>query len=129
VNEANTKALMEAGPTIFRRGDERSPFSLFYFECGDGWFELLLDLVRKLEPLALAPEGHDVMEGRPIVQQVKEKFGSLRFYISHGTDEMYALIHEAEHKSAETCETCGQPGEIKGKGWLRCTCLGCETHA
>lgn len=125
MNEANTKALMEAGPTIYRRPEARMPFALFYFECGDGWFNLLLELTRQLEALALTFAEDD----RPSVQQVKEKYGSLRFYLSHGSEEMYALIGSAEALSAETCETCGQPGEIKGKGWLRCTCLGCETHA
>ncbi len=40
MNEANTKLLIDAGPTIFRAPEGRSPFALFYFECGDGWFDL-----------------------------------------------------------------------------------------
>lgn len=123
MNEANTKALIEAAPTLFRAPEGRSPFALFYFECGDGWFELLLDLARQLEPLAKS--AHDVCDGLPAAVQVKEKFGTLRFYLSHGTDEMYALIRDAEERSARTCESCGKPGKVGGRGWLRCSCEEC----
>lgn len=50
-------------------------------------------------------------EMHPAASQVKEKFGTLRFYMDYATDEMYKLIEEAEAKSAITCELCGAFGE------------------
>lgn len=63
------------------------------------------------------------------VMQIKEKFGTLRFYLSEETDEMSKLIEEAEAKSAETCEVCGAPGTpgTLGKNGYWITTL-CETH-
>lgn len=62
------------------------------------------------------------------VQQVKEKFGGLRFYygILDADPETYAavdaVIRRAEDESCQTCEVCGNPGEIIGPGWLKALC-------
>jgi hypothetical protein len=63
--------------------------------------------------------------GGPRASQVKEKFGTLRFYLTHGTDEMYAITDEAERRSASTCEACGKPGKLRGRGWLYTRCAKC----
>jgi len=62
----------------------------------------------------------------PTVVQVKEKFGTLRFYIQAGTDAHYNYISFAESMSGVTCETCGRPGKRLGRGWIY---TACETHA
>jgi hypothetical protein len=62
----------------------------------------------------------------PTVVEVKEKFGTLRFYIQAGTDAHYNYISFAESMSAVTCETCGSPGKRLGHGWIY---TACETHA
>lgn len=54
--------------------------------------------------------------------QVKEKFGTLRFYIDYGDDSVYAFIAMAESMSARTCETCGKPGKLRGTGWVYTSC-------
>lgn len=96
---------------------------LFGIECGDGWFDLIDQLSAKLEPLI--EEANKLDEFGVYVCQVKEKFGTLRFYLSSGTDEMYKLIDDAEERSAKTCELCGADGEILGDGWLSCRCENC----
>jgi hypothetical protein len=58
----------------------------------------------------------------PTVVQVKEKMGTLRFYINAGTDKHYNYINFAESMSAVTCETCGAPGKIRGRGWYYTAC-------
>ena len=62
----------------------------------------------------------------PTVVQVKEKFGTLRFYIQAGTDAHYNYISFAEAMSGVTCETCGRPGKRLGRGWVY---TACEEHA
>jgi hypothetical protein len=57
--------------------------------------------------------------------QVKEKFGSLRFYTNGNDDYVDGLIRMAESMSAVTCETCGKPGKISGKGYISCKCPEC----
>jgi hypothetical protein len=40
--------------------------------------------------------------------QVKEKYGSLRFYMDCGTEKMWKLIEDAETKSESICEVLHQ---------------------
>lgn len=60
-----------------------------------------------------------------VVRQVKEKFGTLRFYYDGGDDMIDGMVRMAESMSAVTCEQCGAPGTTGGRGWI--TTL-CETH-
>ncbi len=58
----------------------------------------------------------------PRAVQVKEKYGTLRFYMSHCNDEIDEAIRTAEDKSETTCETCGSTGELRNTGWLVTLC-------
>ena len=60
------------------------------------------------------------------VTQVKEKYGTLRFYYSGGDEYIDGLVAMAESMSAATCEECGKPGRTNSGGWLRTLC---EEHA
>lgn len=57
-----------------------------------------------------------------VAVQVKEKFGTLRFYTVGGNDIIYAMIRMAESMSGVTCETCGAPGTRRGGGWIYTAC-------
>ena len=95
----------------------------FGFECGDGWFELLAECIKALELECMKIEDP---KQRPTASQIKEKYGTLRFYISGYTDDMGAIINKAEQRSAETCEKCGAPGETNDGGWLSTLCDPCR---
>lgn len=63
------------------------------------------------------------------VDQVKEKFGGLRFYYSTDSDrgdEIEALVKAAEMQAAATCEVCGAEApdgpNTWGQGWLNTLC-------
>ncbi len=58
--------------------------------------------------------------------QVKEKFGTLRIYTNHGTDEIYDEINTAEELSATTCEGCGSRGKRRTGSWIRTLCDRCN---
>ena len=49
-----------------------------------------------------------------MADQVKEKFGTLRFYYTGGDDRIDGMVRMAESMSAVTCETCGAPGKLRG---------------
>ena len=83
-----------------------------FFECGNGWYPLIKDLITDLIEL-----GWDKQ-----VCQVKEKFGALRFYINTGSDEIFKKIHSYENQSYETCETCGEKGELRLGSWYKTLC-------
>ena len=146
------------------------------FECGDGWFNILDQLMGNIqhhidwkekqrkwaidynemaahakagnfdlfeeanksltneeyknERLAeiIAGDFREVPESIPQVtlDQVKEKFGTLRFYYSGGDDYIDGMVSLAESLTGVTCEECGNPGERKGGGWVRTMCEPCE---
>lgn len=57
-----------------------------------------------------------------VAQQVKEKFGTLRFYTFGGDEVIFGMIRLAESMSSVTCETCGAPGKRRGNGWIYTSC-------
>jgi len=85
-------------------------------------FETLFWLVNKMQPnIYNNPIAY--FGGPPCrATQVKEKYGTLRFYMSRQTTEMDPIIAKAERKSAKTCEVCGKPGKLRGSGWLYTAC-------
>jgi hypothetical protein len=60
-----------------------------------------------------------------VATQVKEKFGTLRFYYNGGDDYCDGVIHMAESMTGCTCEECGKPGRSNTSGWIKVRCLEC----
>lgn len=56
------------------------------------------------------------------VEQIKEKFGGLRFYYQGGDDHISGMVTMAEVWAHRTCETCGAPGKQRSGGWIRTLC-------
>lgn len=85
--------------------------------CGKGWFKIIDDLIVKLNSLGWDKD----------LQQIKEKFGGLRFYVGKFTYEMGEAIANAEVESLKTCEDCGDSGRpMAVNGWVRTLCEGCR---
>ena len=61
-----------------------------------------------------------------VASQVKEKFGTLRFYYYGGDDQVDGIERMAESMSAVMCETCGAPGKTRNGGWIQTLC---DEHA
>lgn len=61
-----------------------------------------------------------------VAAQVKEKFGTLRFYYDGGDDLIDGMVRMAEGMSSVTCEYCGNPGKTNKRGWIRTICEHCE---
>jgi hypothetical protein len=88
---------------------------------GDGWLPLVARL--HIELIKLDPTYS--------VLQVKEKFGTLRFYASSAVDvdkKFSALISDAEKQSGEICEDCGLEGTWRNGGWCRTNCDRCHAE-
>jgi hypothetical protein len=93
------------------------------FTCGNGWFPLLHSLSKKLEALIMKLPENKRRFYR--ATQVKQKFGSLNFYMYDRTPEMRVLIDKAIKKSSKTCEVCGRSGsliQIPGR-WVTTSCV------
>lgn len=119
------EALCRDFPKLFRDRHRSMQETCMYwgFSCGEGWEPLIRECAAKLEAINNKIENPD---HHVVASQVKEKYGTLRFYTGsypteHG-EAIEAAINEAEEKSAETCEVCGKPGTTIGGGWLRTVC-------
>lgn len=82
-----------------------------WIRCGPGWYPILARLegrLRRTDP--------DYQ-----VYQIKEKFGTLRFYWTSRNRDV-----GTEAEAARTCEQCGNPGRLrKRNGWFRTVCDDC----
>lgn len=57
-----------------------------------------------------------------VADQVKEKYGGLRYYFHGGDDYIEGAVALAEAMGEIVCEVCGAPGKVCGAGWLRTVC-------
>ena len=85
---------------------------------GKGWFDLLNQACRLIQ--SHLDWKKDVPQ--VVAEQVKEKFGGLRFYVQGGDDYTQGIIAMAEQMSYMLCEECGSPGERGGDGWISTLC-------
>jgi hypothetical protein len=98
----------------------------FGLECDEGWYPLLDKLCKKIEQLIDTKYPELKTQENPFeVMQVKEKFGTLRFYTNFSIDEIDDLITQAEDESARTCEVCSDKGKLRNYGWYKTMCKKC----
>lgn len=135
MNQELEAALAKEFPFMRReKQDSANAYQSFGVEAGSGWYELIRNLCREIaEVCAQAGREKDL-----IVDQVKEKYGELRFYchLEGGTVEenralngkLYDVIDRYEEASKLVCELCGAPGELQelklrnGMVWLQTLC-------
>ncbi len=98
------------------------------FEFHDGWTDLIYELGKDITELCKLTNCE-----LPMIQQIKTKMGTLRFYYNTLNSEypeivvksIRALVDKVEIKSASTCEYCGKYGELRTTGlWF----TACEAH-
>lgn len=114
-------ALVRAYPDLFRpAGDPVAMQVLSY--VGDGWCDLL-ERARARIRTAIRADGATFT-----ATQMKEKYGTLRFYWDRTLSPMAAsraaeAVDLAEARSAYTCEVCEEVGQLYGNGWLTTRCI------
>lgn len=117
-----TKQLYDKFPDLFKEKDlppEQSNMC-WGFECSDGWYNIIFTLCSliQIHQKSQTPDYKPV-----VVQQVKEKFGTLRFYYTGGDDIIFGMVAYAEAISGMTCEVCGDRGTTDWKrSWVRTVC-------
>ncbi len=122
--------LVEKYPNVLRDygGDMEKTCMHWGMECGNGWYDLLDGLLQKLDYLS----NHSGVQ--VVADQIKEKFGTLRFYYSvisksdlnvdPVVDKIISdVVTAAERQSAYVCENTGKRGfSCSRMGWLRTLC-------
>ena len=64
-----------------------------------------------------------------VATQIKEKFGTLRFYYNGGDQYIRGLEAMAESMTSRTCEDCGSPGVARSTEKRRWVRVLCDKHA
>jgi len=122
------KFLCKTYPKLFvnRHADMRTTCMCWGFDCGDGWFWLIHNLCAAIQSHIDHCHPHPP---QVVVDQVKEKFGTLRFYFHGGDDSITGMVNFAEWLSGVICEACGNTdAQTIGrttKGWFKTCCAGC----
>ena len=109
--------LPEKYPSLFHEEDKTTLISSI--QCDDGWYELLDVLCASIKQEI----EHTKTTCR--VEQVKEKFGGLRFYCT-GNEAVQGMVRLAEAYSYYLCEKCGNKGKLCDiRGWRQTLCDDC----
>lgn len=123
------KKLYAKYPKIFRQKDlsMRETCMCWGIACSDGWYELLDNLCWKLQSMTDSNPDCKDQNGNlrfPQIEatQVKEKYGTLRFYTNVASDWQDGVIDFAETMSASICDVCGKPGKLNSEGWVEARC-------
>ncbi len=103
-----------ASPTAGDAGSASTP----------GWYPLVIATDQRLVEI----------DAEYVVHQIKEKFGTLRYYYWPSSedaspellDAMDTITDDAERASAITCERCGEPGVLqRTRFWAKTLCHAC----
>jgi hypothetical protein len=102
-----------------------NPLALYGIACGEGWIPLIDECAEELCEV-------DPQEEIKFVQ-IKEKFGSLRFYIwvdMKDAKELYTkareIIQKYEMEASTTCEQCNKPSNLQTiNGYMYNVCDSC----
>ena len=108
---------------VNRNKDMKETCMCWGFECGDGWFQILNQLMGNIQHHIDWKNKDGEVVPQVTLDQVKEKFGRLRFYYTGGDDYVRGLVSMAESMSGITCEECGKPGTQTSGGWIKTVCV------
>ncbi len=127
MREELDRQLVEKYPKIFanRYADMKTTAMCWGFEHGDGWYQIIDRLCNNIQHHIDWQEKMGKSVPQVVATQVKEKFGTLRFYYAGGDDYIFGLVSMAESWSAVACEECGSLGTQNSQGWIKTLC---ETH-
>lgn len=115
--------LVEEFPRLLKgyRGDPTETCLAFGLECGNGWAEIIHKCCEQLDALDKLDKSLSIT-----IDQIKEKFGELRIYLTTTSDNpavsaiAYSIVRNAELCSQSTCEVSGMYGSLCRRGmWYK----------
>lgn len=128
--------LFDKYPAIFQ--DKDKPMSqtcmCWGIDVGNGWYNIVKRICEMLDDIYYKTGVLFVAD------QVKEKYGTLRFYYHDegrltkiSKEERLQLynkvsnfIGKMEKMSGTICEECGKPGNLRSRGWIITLCDKCS---
>lgn len=136
--------LVAKYPKIFSQygGNPKDTCMAFGFECGDGWFNIIDLLCGEIDHYcSWYNELFPNLKIQVVAEQVKQKYGSLRFYwrctfaenledhdyekVTKCMKYLDGMVAMAESFSERTCELCGKPGNKDKSAFPITRCDSC----
>lgn len=115
-NSDKRQEIIDKYPKMFNIGIVWSGFDEL-----PGWYELIDNLCNCIQSYVDNNKTTQVT-----VEQIKEKFGTLRFYASGGDQLVHGMIWFAESLSENICEKCGKRGKLRmDLHWYKTLCDKC----
>jgi hypothetical protein len=123
-NKKQNKKLCKQYPFLIPRNrwtdNISKEFDYSYTELDSmpyGWFKAFgMDMLAELK------KALGVNIGAYRIIQIKEKYGTLRWYDAYGTEETQAVIDKYSKLSEVTCIECGKPATKISDGWVSPYC-------
>jgi len=116
--------LIQKYPELFYKNED----GVRYCPCGayvpSGWEPIVEELCGAIHDYLTKTyrfkDGEKVYPPSVRIDQIKEKFGGLRFYFSGGDEKVAGMVHFTEYLCNKVCEVSGEKGElcIRG-GWYK----------
>lgn len=94
-----------------------------YDELPNGWAKAFG--MEMIDELGQAIDKKPGLRDTYFTEQIKEKFGALRWYDNGTTKEMQDIIGKYEHLSQNICISCGRPDVGTTRGWITPQCEKC----
>ena len=91
----------------------------------DGWRKAFGEQMCAEIKQALLEDGGEELLDKYRIDQIKEKYGYLRWYDSFSTVKIQGIIHKYETISQYTCINCGAPATKITRGWISPFCDNC----
>lgn len=138
MNKDTQQLLYDKYSKIFAQKDLPKGKSNMYYgvSCGDGWYDILDVLCGQIKNNTESFAGFEI---KFEACQIKEKFGSLRFYYDLQFENNFpelielrikakisGLVEMAEAISHHICEGCGAPGYKNTERWIKTMCDNCH---
>jgi hypothetical protein len=92
------------------------------FAVGKGWYPIIERLSSNIQQHIEWVNRESEVVPQVVVEQIKEKFGGLRFYYQGGDEQVHGMVRMAEAWAGIACEECGGIGKRRGGGWVRTLC-------
>ena len=93
-----------------------------------GWRNAFgLQMCQEIKDALLKVGGRKLLKAYRIMD-IKEKYGTLRWYDAGAPKEVYDIIHKYEELSFRTCIECGKPAKYITQGWISPYCEDCIKH-
>ena len=92
----------------------------------EGWYKAFgKEMLAELK--AFLFETNEAFLYKYMINDIKEKYGGLRWYDNGLPKGGYEIIHKYEELSYKTCIKCGKPATHMTDGWIMALCDECDT--